>query len=44
MKHVIHNSQGFEWGDGNSEKNWLLHEVTDGECEEAFLSAAPFDA
>ena len=34
MRQAIYNSQCFEWDDGNSEKNWLLHEVTDGECEQ----------
>ncbi len=38
MRQAIYNSQGFEWDDGNSEKNWLLHEVTDGECEQVFFS------
>jgi hypothetical protein len=38
MKQAIYNSQGFEWDDGNSEKNWLLHEVMDGECEEVFFN------
>lgn len=38
MKQVIYNSQGFEWDDDNSEKNWLLHEVSDGECEEVFFN------
>lgn len=38
MRQAIYNSQGFEWDDGNSEKNWLLHEVTDGECEQVFFN------
>jgi hypothetical protein len=38
MKQAIYNSQGFEWDDGNSEKNWPLHEVADGECEEVFFN------
>ncbi len=41
MRQAIYNSQGFEWDDGNSEKNWLLHEVTDGECEQEQLKEIP---
>lgn len=38
MKKAIYNSQGFVWDKGNSEKNWYLHDVTDGECEEVFFN------
>jgi hypothetical protein len=39
MELAIYNCQGFEWDEGNSAKNWLLHEVTtDGECEEVFFN------
>ena len=27
---------GFEWDDGNRDKNLKKHRVTNGECEEAF--------
>ena len=29
---------GFEWDDGNSEKNWVTHGVACGEAEEAFFN------
>jgi uncharacterized DUF497 family protein len=31
-------STGFQWDEGNAEKNWLKHGVTQGECEEAFFN------
>lgn len=38
MKSIIENCEGFEWDDGNSNKNWHLHGVTDGECEDVFFN------
>jgi uncharacterized DUF497 family protein len=36
---------GFEWDEGNSEKNWIKHQVSRAACEEVFfndpLVAAP---
>jgi hypothetical protein len=29
---------GFEWDDGNSNKNWLRHRVTRAEAEQVFLN------
>jgi uncharacterized protein len=29
---------GFEWDEGNAEKNWQLHKVTRAECEEIFFN------
>lgn len=29
---------GFEWDDGNIDKNWERHGVSDPECEEVFLN------
>ena len=29
---------GFEWDNGNSSKNLLKHDVSDGECEEIFFN------
>ena len=31
--------QGFQWDKGNSSKNLIKHDVTDGECEEIFFNA-----
>jgi uncharacterized protein len=38
MKSIIENCEGFEWDDGNSNKNFYLHNVTDGECEDLFFN------
>ena len=29
---------GFEWDEGNVDKNWLKHKVSDVECEETFFN------
>jgi uncharacterized DUF497 family protein len=29
---------GFDWDEGNSNKNWHRHRVSDGECEEPFFN------
>ncbi len=29
---------GFQWDAGNAEKNWDLHEVSQGECEQVFFN------
>jgi uncharacterized DUF497 family protein len=34
---------GFEWDEGNSEKNWAKHRVTRSECEQIFFNL-PFVA
>jgi hypothetical protein len=38
MKSAIENCEGFDWDDGNSNKNWHLHNVSDGECEDVFFN------
>lgn len=38
MALILEKFEGFEWDDGNSNKNWHLHRVTDGECEEIFFN------
>ena len=38
MKAGIENCEGFEWDEGNTDKNWHLHAVTDGECEDVFFN------
>jgi len=30
--------EGFEWDQGNVEKNWLTHQVTPQECEQVFFN------
>ncbi len=29
---------GFDWDDGNSEKNWLRHKVSRSECEQVLFN------
>jgi uncharacterized DUF497 family protein len=29
---------GFDWDAGNSDKNWLVHDVTQGETEQAYFN------
>lgn len=38
MKSFIEKCEGFEWDDGDSNKNWHLHGVSDGECEDVFFN------
>jgi uncharacterized protein len=38
MNASLENCEGFDWDEGNSNKNWHLHEVTDGECEDVFFN------
>jgi uncharacterized DUF497 family protein len=38
MKSVISSCKGFQWDEGNLDKNWYLHQVTNGECEELFFN------
>lgn len=38
MASIPDDIEGFDWDDGNSNKNWFGHEVTDAECEELFAN------
>ena len=38
MKSIVENCEGFEWDEGNSNKNFYLHSVTDSECEDLFFN------
>ncbi len=38
MKSIIENCEGFEWDEGNSNKNFYLHNATDGECQDIFFN------
>lgn len=29
---------GFDWDEGNRDKNWIRHQVSAGECEEVFFN------
>ena len=35
---IIKQCVGFQWDDGNSEKNWISHQVTKSECEQIFFN------
>ena len=39
MIEILSNCTGFNWDDGNSEKNWILHQVSKNECEQVFFNA-----
>jgi uncharacterized DUF497 family protein len=36
VEDVLRNVTGFEWDEGNREKNWVLHQVRSSEVEEVF--------
>lgn len=38
MKTTLYTCEGFDWDEGNSDKNWYLHQVTNAECEEIFFN------
>ena len=38
----LSNVGGFDWDDGNRNKNWTRHQVTASECEEVFFSLPLF--
>lgn len=38
MNKLLANCSGFEWDEGNSDKNWIAHQVSNGESEEIFFN------
>lgn len=38
MKQILDSCEGFQWDEGNTDKNWYLHQVTNSECEELFFN------
>ncbi len=34
----MENLTGFDWDDGNRDKNWIKHKVSNSECEEIFYN------
>jgi len=38
IREIIYSCTGFDWDEGNSEKNWIRHKVTKYECEEIFFN------
>ncbi|MEX0982904.1 MAG: BrnT family toxin [Bacteroidales bacterium] len=39
MSDIFTNCIGFDWDEGNSEKNWILHHVSRNECEQVYFNA-----
>lgn len=38
MKELLNKCSGFEWDEGNAVKNWIRHQVIQGECEQIFFN------
>lgn len=38
MLKKLQNARGFDWDQGNLEKNWLKHGVSPVECEQVFFN------
>ena len=38
MKGLLKYCTGFDWDKGNSDKNWIRHQVTRNECEQVFFN------
>ena len=38
MTKLLLNCTGFDWDEGNAEKNWLRHQVASNECEQVFFN------
>lgn len=38
MLELLEQCGGFQWDKGNSEKNWIRHQVTNNECEQVFFN------
>jgi len=34
----LNDLDGFEWDESNRDKNWIVHQVSVGECEEVFFN------
>lgn len=34
----VSNIDDFDWDDGNLDKNWITHQVSNSECEEIFFN------
>jgi len=38
MENILKGCTGFDWDEGNSDKNWLKHLVSKRECEQVFFN------
>jgi len=34
---TLYQCSGFDWNEGNTDKNWLKHKVSSSECEQIFF-------
>jgi len=39
---ILKECTGFQWDSGNSDKNWISHQVTKSECEQIFFNQPLF--
>lgn len=39
MPSILEGFEGFDWDEGNSQKNWHGHRITDAECEQLFFNS-----
>lgn len=44
MMDELSRCRGFQWDQGNAEKNWIAHQVTNDECEHVFYNRPLVDA
>ena len=35
---ILKECSGFQWDEGNTDKNWISHQVTKAECEQIFFN------
>ena len=35
---ILYQCSGFDWNEGNTDKNWLKHKVSPSECEQIFFN------
>ena len=37
-KEIFNKCSGFDWDEGNKDKNWIKHKVSPAECEQIFFN------
>ena len=35
---TLYQCSGFDWNEGNTDKNWLKHKISSSECEQIFFN------
>jgi len=38
LREILNNCTGFDWDEGNSDKNWVTHRVSRNESEQVFFN------